>query len=153
MTDTRKNESPARSDAYWRADDDRNLRFTLYVKRRARAEADPWHNFGTVYGAGLFPSRKAENVVTPMGLSVLDEIEQMVGLPSPAPVTDRQGRPAPELRREINEHNRFFREEFDREPDPPWYSIEAGREQAAPKSDRGPKRPRRSREQEGGRGL
>lgn len=66
MTDTRKNDSPVRSDAHWRADDDRNLSFTLHVKRRARAEADPWHNFGTVYGAGLFHSRKAENVVTPM---------------------------------------------------------------------------------------
>ena len=152
MTDTRKYESPARSDTHWRADD-RNLRFTLYVKKRARAEADAWHNSGTVYGAGLFPRRKAENVVTPKGLSVLDEIEHMVGLASPAPVIDREGRPAPELRREINEHNRILREEHDREREPPWYSVEAGREQAAPKPDRGPKRPRRSREQDGGRGL
>ncbi|MGI9360954.1 MAG: hypothetical protein ACR2O7_05220, partial [Parasphingorhabdus sp.] len=40
-----------------------------------RAEADPWHNFGTVYGAGLFHSRKAENVATPM----ITAIERQVG--------------------------------------------------------------------------
>lgn len=142
MTDTRKDNSLSRSDAHWRADD-KNLTLTLYVKERSRAEADPWHNSGTVYGAGLFRSRKAENVVTPMGLSVLDEIEGMLGLPSPAPIIDREGRPAPELRREINEHNRFFREEYDREPDSPWYSVEASRERDAPKPDDTP--PRRSR--------
>lgn len=105
-TDESDETNISRPNAYWLSEGNS---LTLYVKRRARACADPWLNHGVIYGASwpLRP-RKDEHFVLPLSQPILDEIEARLALPTPAPVIDERSRPIPELRRQLAENARYY---------------------------------------------
>lgn len=114
MTDARKENSSSRSEAHWRAE---GRDFILYVNGRVRAQANTVMNAGEIHGPWPFRDRKVERMVPPLGQPILDTIEAKLGLSSPAPIIDHEGRPAPEMRREIDEINRRVREKLYLETD------------------------------------
>ncbi len=107
-TDTSDRPGDSLPDTYWLA---RSDSLTLLVAGRARAYADPWFNHGEIYGDPAFlRRRKDEHVVLPLGQPILDDIEKKLGLSAPAPVIDERGHARPDLRRQVDEHNRYHRE-------------------------------------------
>jgi hypothetical protein len=104
-----RNHDDERARTFWHTQGDHSL--VLWIDGRRRAEVDYWFNCGQIVRTPrVFQREEPEHVVLPLEQSIVGEVERRLGLRAPAPIIGDAGLPVPELRSEIEDQARYYRE-------------------------------------------